>query len=68
MPGVRLTGRILRFGERRQRGRLRVGGPGVPAGVLSVRGARVQGPLGGRRVRARLTVNGADRAAAARAA
>ena len=68
VPGVRVTGRILRFGERRQHGRLRVGGPGVPAGVLSVRGARVQGPLGGRRVRARLTVNGADRAAAARAA
>jgi pimeloyl-ACP methyl ester carboxylesterase len=68
VPGVRLSGRISRFGERRQRGRLRVRGPGVPQGLLRLRGRQVEGPLGGRRVRARLTVDGADRAAAAKAA
>jgi len=68
VPGVRLSGRIRRFGERRQRGRLRVRGPGVPQGLLRLRGREVEGPLGGRRVRARLTVDGADRAAAAKAA
>ncbi|MBN1530280.1 MAG: alpha/beta fold hydrolase [Thermoleophilaceae bacterium] len=68
VPGVRVSGRIRRFGERRQRGSLRVRGPGVPQGRLRLRGREVRGPLGGRRVRARLTVDGADRARAARAA
>jgi pimeloyl-ACP methyl ester carboxylesterase len=54
VPGVRISGRIRRFGERRQRGRVRVAGPGVPAGLLAVRGRRLRGSLAGRRVRARL--------------
>jgi pimeloyl-ACP methyl ester carboxylesterase len=56
IPGVRLTGRVRSFfNPRRRRGRIRVlGGRGVPSGVVTIRGARVQGVLGGRRVRARL--------------
>ena len=64
VPGVRLSGRIRRFGERRQRGRLRVSGPGAPDGLLRVRGTRVEGPLGGRRVRARLDRPASDGAGA----
>ena len=51
VPGVRISGRLRSFGERRQRGRLRIAGRGVPGGVLLVRGNRVRGRLGGRRVR-----------------
>jgi pimeloyl-ACP methyl ester carboxylesterase len=56
VPGVRLTGRVHSFFRpRRRRGRIRVlGGRGVPSGVVTIRGARVRGMLGGRRVRARL--------------
>jgi pimeloyl-ACP methyl ester carboxylesterase len=54
VSGVRVSGRIRRFGERRQRGRLRVRGRAAPDGVLSLRGGRVRGRLGGRRVRGRL--------------
>ena len=54
VPGVRVSGRIRHFALRRQRGRLHVGGPATPDGVLSVRGRRVTGRLGGVRVSARL--------------
>jgi pimeloyl-ACP methyl ester carboxylesterase len=55
VPGVRLSGRLENFGLLRQRGRLRVGGPATPDGVLSVRRRRATGRLGGVRVSARLT-------------
>jgi pimeloyl-ACP methyl ester carboxylesterase len=51
VPGLRVSGRIRRFGERRQRGKLRVTGRGVPRGVLVIRGRRIRGRLGGHRVR-----------------
>jgi pimeloyl-ACP methyl ester carboxylesterase len=54
VPGVRVSGRVRAFGEPEQRGRVRVGGRGVPRGRLSIRGDRVRGRVGGRRVRARL--------------
>jgi pimeloyl-ACP methyl ester carboxylesterase len=55
VPGLRLTGRVAKYLERSQRGELRVsGGPGVPSGVLTLRGYRVSGRLGGRKVRGRL--------------
>jgi pimeloyl-ACP methyl ester carboxylesterase len=54
VPGVRVSGRLRRFDDRRQRGRVQVTGPATPDGVLSIRGRRVRGRLGGRRVRARL--------------
>jgi hypothetical protein len=57
VPGLRVSGRIRHFGERRQRGRLHVGGRVTPDGVLRLRGDRVRGRLGGRRVRARLRPN-----------
>jgi hypothetical protein len=50
-PGVRITGRIRRFGDQGQRGRLRVQGRAAPNGLLTIRGNRVRGRLGGRRVR-----------------
>jgi pimeloyl-ACP methyl ester carboxylesterase len=50
VPGVTLTGRLEHFMTRRQRGRLRIGGSAAPHGLLSVRGQRVRGRLGGRRV------------------
>jgi pimeloyl-ACP methyl ester carboxylesterase len=56
VPGVRLTGRVESFFRpRRRRGRIRVlGGRGVPGGVVTIRGMRVRGTLGGRSVGARL--------------
>ncbi len=68
VPGVRITGRIRRFGERRQNGLLRLTGPGSPAGLLRVTGGRVEGRLGGRRVRARFGQVAASPAAAVAAA
>jgi pimeloyl-ACP methyl ester carboxylesterase len=53
VPGVRLRGKVARFATRRQRGRIRVSGPAGPDGLLAVRGTRLRGRLGGRRVRAR---------------
>jgi pimeloyl-ACP methyl ester carboxylesterase len=50
-PGVRITGRIRRFGDQAQRGRLRVRGRAAPNGLLAIHGNRVRGRLGGRRVR-----------------
>jgi pimeloyl-ACP methyl ester carboxylesterase len=66
LPGVRVSGRLRRFEERGQRGRLRLSGPATPDGVLTVRGRRVRGRLGGQRVTARLGARAA--AASARAA
>lgn len=54
VPGVRVSGRLEQFGERRQRGVLRVSGRAGPGGRLHVRGQRVSGRLGGRRVTAEL--------------
>jgi pimeloyl-ACP methyl ester carboxylesterase len=54
VPGVRVSGRLERFGGRRQRGRLRIGGPATPDGVLVFRLRRVTGLLGGARVSATL--------------
>ena len=68
VPGVSVTGRIRRFGERAQSGRVRVAGRGVPGGVLTVRGDRVRGRLGGRSVRAKLNLLVASRPVAAAAA
>ena len=67
VPGMKVSGRIARFGERAQHGRLRVAGLATPDGLLRVRGARLRGRLGGRRVTARLRAGAAAaRAAAAR--
>lgn len=69
VPGVRLSGTLRRFDERRQRGRIRVSGPAAPAGLLEIRRTLASGRLGGRRVRGRLNprVTAAEaRAAAAR--
>jgi hypothetical protein len=54
VPGVRVSGRLARFGRRSQRGRLRVGGPATPEGVLTLQGRRATGRLGGVRVSAAL--------------
>jgi pimeloyl-ACP methyl ester carboxylesterase len=66
VPGVTLTGRLEHFGERRQRGRLRVGGRGAPRGLLRVERLAVRGRLGGRRVRAQLNAPSAASALAAK--
>jgi len=55
VPGVTVTGRIERFLERRQSGRLRVGGRAAPHGVLTLHRFEIRGRLGGRRVRGNLT-------------
>ena len=66
--GVRVSGRIRRFGERGQRGRLRVSGPATADGLVRIRGRRIRGRLGGRRVRSRYplraVLSGAARASA----
>jgi hypothetical protein len=50
VPGVRVSGLLRRFGGRSQAGHVRLSGPAVPDGALSVRGRRVSGRLGGRPV------------------
>jgi hypothetical protein len=50
VPGVRVSGRLNRFEDLRQRGRLRLSGPGTPDGALRVVGRRVSGRLDGQRV------------------
>jgi pimeloyl-ACP methyl ester carboxylesterase len=54
VPGLRLSGRVERFGGRRQRGVLRVRGPATPDGVLALRRRRATGRLGGVSVSGRL--------------
>jgi pimeloyl-ACP methyl ester carboxylesterase len=66
VPGVRVSGRLEHFGERRQRGVLRVGGRAGPGGRLVVRRQSVSGRLGGRRVTAALNAPSAVAAVAAR--
>jgi pimeloyl-ACP methyl ester carboxylesterase len=66
VPGVKLSGRLERFGGPRQRGILRVSGRSTPDGELRVTGSRVRGRLGGRRVTASLRAPAAVRALAAR--
>ena len=66
VPGVRVSGVVQRFGERRQNGRLRISGPAAPGGRVRLRGRRLGGRLGGRRVSATLK-GGASRARAAAA-
>jgi hypothetical protein len=65
VPGVTLSGRLEHFGERRQRGRLRVAGAAAAHGLLRFRGGRVRGRLGGHRVRAGLYARRAISALAA---
>ena len=65
VPGVTVSGRLEHFGERNQRGRLRVSGGAAARGVLRLRGGRVRGRLGGRAVRAGLYARGAINALAA---
>jgi pimeloyl-ACP methyl ester carboxylesterase len=67
VPGVRVSGSVRNFLEPDQRGRLRITGPATPNGTLVVRGRRVRGRLGKRRVRATLTIRsrGADELALA---
>ena len=48
--GLRLSGRIARFGTSRARGRLRLSGARRARGILDVRGRRLTGRVGGRRV------------------
>jgi pimeloyl-ACP methyl ester carboxylesterase len=55
LPGVTVSGRVERFLERRQSGRLRVGGRGAPHGVLRIHRFEVSGRLGGRRVHGNLS-------------
>jgi pimeloyl-ACP methyl ester carboxylesterase len=50
VPGVRVSGFVRRFGSGRQEGRLRLSGGSAPPGVLTLRGRRVRGKLGGRRL------------------
>ena len=65
VPGVTLTGRIEHFGERRQRGRLRVGGRAAARGLLRLERQTVRGTLAGRRVRVELNARTAVRSLAA---
>jgi hypothetical protein len=67
VPGVRVSGFVRHFGAQRQSGRLRLSGS--VDGVLSLRGRRVSGRVGGERVRAVLSARTATsglQAAAAR--
>jgi hypothetical protein len=54
IPGVRVSGRLHRFGLGRQRGRLRIGGPAAPRGRLSLRRGELRGTLAGQKVRVRM--------------
>ena len=65
VPGVTLSGRLQHFGERRERGRLRVGGRAAPHGLLRLERQHARGTLGGRRVRVRLNARTAVRSLAA---
>jgi pimeloyl-ACP methyl ester carboxylesterase len=66
VPGVTLSGRVAHFGERREHGRLRVGGRAAPHGLLRVERQGLRGRLGGRRVNAHLNARSALSALAAR--
>jgi pimeloyl-ACP methyl ester carboxylesterase len=66
VPGVRVSGVVRRFSERRQAGRLRLSGPASPAGVVRLRGRRVGGRLAAERVSAVLAGRPRARAVGAR--
>jgi pimeloyl-ACP methyl ester carboxylesterase len=66
VPGVTLSGRLEHFGERRQRGRLRLSGRAAPHGLVRVERQELRGRLGGRRVKAKLSAHSAISALAAR--
>jgi pimeloyl-ACP methyl ester carboxylesterase len=68
VPGVTLSGRLEHFGQRSERGRLRVSGRAAPHGLLMLNGQAARGRLGGHRVRARLNARPAISALAARRA
>jgi pimeloyl-ACP methyl ester carboxylesterase len=65
VPGVTVSGRLRQFGERKQRGQLRLGGPASAHGLLRIRGGRASGRLDGRSVRLGLFAHSAVRALAA---
>ena len=66
VPGVTLSGRLEHFGQRRERGRLRVSGRAAPHGLLRLNHQAARGRLGGRRVRVQLNARSAVSALAAR--
>jgi pimeloyl-ACP methyl ester carboxylesterase len=66
VPGVRVSGVVRRFAERRQAGRLRLSGPASPAGVVRLRGRRAAARLAGKTVSAVLATGLRARAVAAR--
>jgi hypothetical protein len=59
VPGVRVSGTIRRFLGRREHGRLRLAGPGTPAGVLELDRHGIRGRLGGRTVTTRAAAGAA---------
>jgi hypothetical protein len=65
VPGVTISGRLEHFGQRRERGRLRVSGHAAPHGLLRLNRRAARGTLGGRRVRAQLNARAAVSALAA---
>lgn len=68
VPGVRVSGEVLRFGTRKERARLRVEGPGAPNGTLTIERGRITGRLAGKRVSATVPGAGGASAAAGRSA
>jgi pimeloyl-ACP methyl ester carboxylesterase len=66
VPGVRVSGAVRRFAQRRQAGRLRLFGPASPAGTVRLRGRRVSGRLAGQKVSAVLPAGPGARPVAAR--
>jgi pimeloyl-ACP methyl ester carboxylesterase len=67
VPGVRVSGKVARFGSKREHGRLRVSGPRGTRGVVRIRGRHFVGRLGGRRVRGSLRLGLASLSSSARA-
>jgi pimeloyl-ACP methyl ester carboxylesterase len=67
VPGIRVTGRVARFGGKRQHGRLRVSGPRGTRGVVRIEGRHFSGRLGGRRVAGALRLGLASLSSSARA-
>jgi pimeloyl-ACP methyl ester carboxylesterase len=65
VPGVTVSGRLEHFGERRERGLLRVSGGAAAHGLLRLERQTARGRLGGRRVRVQLNARAAIRSLAA---
>jgi pimeloyl-ACP methyl ester carboxylesterase len=66
VPGVRVSGEVRRFAQRRQAGRLKLSGPESPAGTVRLRGRRASGRLAGQRVSAVLRARPRARVVVAR--